>query len=155
MKSKDGFSEFGLTEKEQAVADVYLADPHHIKYKAYLAIYPTTTPDNARSSAAKLFKKPHVREYITSMKREMYAQKDVTTGEVLSGIRRAGELAEDNGDYAVMLNAFKLLGQSIMMFKSETAQAIDSMVDLMQEIGSMHKEEGRQVSVELPRLERS
>ena len=58
-------NEHGLTDKEQIFADEYLRDLELNATKAYMAVYPKSSANAARSSAPKLLANPSIKKYIS------------------------------------------------------------------------------------------
>lgn len=122
-------NENGLTDKQQACADLYLADPDRIKFRAYRMAYPSCKSDKtAASNFTKLLKNTEFSNYIEKRMAEIGKELDITQESLIKDLETIKERCmqvepvlnnkgEETGDYVFKgneaINAIKLMGQHL------------------------------------------
>lgn len=94
----------GLTDREQAFCDVYLADANKNAAGAYRQAYPSCTSDKAAASNSyKILNRPRVKAYLDAQAAKAAEEAGVKTAQVITEIARIAffnplVLFDDNGD---------------------------------------------------------
>ena len=79
--------EFGLTMKERQYADLYRGGPGDVRGNqtaCYMALYPRTSPKNAKTHANKMHQRPQVQAYLRRRLDEASARADVSQEQILA-----------------------------------------------------------------------
>ena len=108
-----------LTPKQQRFCEEYAVDLNATQ-AAIRAGYSSKT---ARSIGQENLTKPDIQKYIQNVQAALKDKTLVTAEEVIAGIKRISEKAEQSNQYIAALRAFELLGKHLGIFVDKQVNA--------------------------------
>lgn len=108
------FNEDGLTNKEKAFCEEYIANGCNAS-RAYFAAYDCKSMENARKEYCKVMKRPRVKEYILKLQKEAYDNAYINAERIALKLAEIAFANKGDEDYAAsaQLKALDLLQKQL------------------------------------------
>lgn len=103
-----------LTAKQKAFCEAYVENGYN-GTQAYLSAYDTDNYNTAKTEGNKLLKKPHIREYVSALQKEQFAQACITAERVAMKLADIAFAVKGDEDYntSAQLKALDLLQKQL------------------------------------------
>ena len=119
-----------LTDREKAFCHEYVSNGY-VASRAYEKIY-QTTPENARSNAYKVFKKPQIKEYIGALQKEIFDASSITAERVAMKLAEIAFSPKDDNFYSAsaQLKALDLLQKQFGLQKQKIEAEVNTDINI-------------------------